>query len=95
MKVIQVTTAFARHDDELEFDELDELVDATGYDVDDESDTDELVRAAEDEDNPPYVYADPDAGSLRWSRRRGKAVEALSERDDVDDGEAEHHDEED
>ena len=87
MKAIQVTTAFARNDDEHEFDDIDELVDVTGYEPDDETDLEGLLEAAEDEEHPPYVYEDPHTGALRWSRRRAKAVDAITEEgdDDADD----------
>lgn len=79
MKAIQVTTAFSRNDDEHEFDDIDDLLDVTGYDPDDESDLEGLAEAAEDEDTPPYVYEDPHACALRWVRKRVDAVEAISE----------------
>lgn len=87
MKAIQVTTAFARNDDEHEFDDIDELVDVTGYEPDDESDVEGLLEAAEDEEHPPCVYEDPHARALRWARKRAKAVDAITEEgdDDADD----------
>lgn len=88
MKVIQVTTAYARHDDEHEFDDLDELVDITGYDLDDESNEVELLRVAEEDDATLYVYQDPRAMALRWTRKRAKAVEAILEEGDEEDDDA-------
>ena len=86
MKAIQVTTAFARNDDEHEFDDIDELVDVTGYEPDDESDVEGLLEAAEDEEHPPFVYEDPHACALRWARKRAKAVDTITdEGDDADD----------
>jgi hypothetical protein len=86
MKAIQVTTAFARHDDEHDFDDIEELVDVTGYELDDESNVEELLEFAKDEEHPPFVYEDPHAGALRWARKRAKAVDAITdEGDDADD----------
>ena len=45
MKCIQVTTAFSRHDDEHDFDDLAELVDITGYEVDEETNEDAFLFA--------------------------------------------------
>jgi hypothetical protein len=94
MKAIQVTTAFARNDDEHEFDDIDELVDVTGYEPDDESDVEGLLEAAEDEEHPPFVYEDAHTGCLRWTKTRARAVDAITEEGDDadDDGDAEGED---
>lgn len=85
MQVILLTTRFSDTDDEIEFDDLEELTDAAEAEVDEDTHEEGLLAAAENEDHPPYVWKCPRTGGLRWSRARSKAAEAVTE--DGDDAE--------